>query len=79
MSVQAKEGIVATKLMTHKPDVDRKNTAQLQSLSGEAAVFTAKDVSMTGKPQHLALLKANCRARDKLELKGESHTCALLS
>ncbi|PRW58054.1 ATP-dependent DNA helicase PIF1 [Chlorella sorokiniana] len=57
------DGILPTKLYTHREDVDALNAQQLRALPGEARRFVAQDA---GSPDVLA---AACPARRTLDLK----------
>ncbi|XP_054706635.1 ATP-dependent DNA helicase PIF1-like [Uloborus diversus] len=60
-----KDGILATKLSTHKDDVEIINTSHLAKLPGESQVFYATD----NTPSLIEFMNNHCPVSDKLELK----------
>eukprot|EP00899_Mesostigma_viride_P026853 jgi/Mesvir1/7352/Mv25801-RA.1 len=66
------DGILPTKLHTHKLDVDGMNKRMIDELDGETKTYTAEDDYAAGAaPTHPqgSILEACCPARAKLELK----------
>lgn len=64
-------GIVATKLHTHRADVDKENSDELSKLAGECRTYKATD-SAVGGPRadsNQALLETSCPAPRELQLK----------
>ena len=59
-------GVVATKILTHKADVDRCNDAELSHLAGEAHEYVASD---SGEQKHAKFLDDYCPAKKSLKLK----------
>ncbi|KAL1528927.1 hypothetical protein AB1Y20_010249 [Prymnesium parvum] len=61
------DGIVATRLFTHKDDCDTMNKKKLKELDGPQITFTARDTSQTDGA--LATLRSGCTAPVELTLK----------
>lgn len=61
------DGIVATRLFTHKADCQKLNEEQLKSLGGQQCTFSARDTSRDDAA--LALLRQSCPAQPELTLK----------
>lgn len=59
-------GILPTRLYTHRADVDTENNKRLEQLDGRELVFLAKD---TGKGAPLETLQKNCMAPATLKLR----------
>jgi len=59
-------GVVATKILTHKSDVDRCNDLELSHLAGEAHEYVASD---SGEQKHAKFLDDYCPAKKVLKLK----------
>mmetsp|Transcript_13205 Transcript_13205/g.43297 ORF Transcript_13205/g.43297 Transcript_13205/m.43297 type:complete len:247 (+) Transcript_13205:284-1024(+) len=64
------DGIVATRLHTHKADCASVNKAQLAKLPGEESSYTARDAA--DSDECLRLLRASCVAPDRLVLKDKA-------
>ncbi|XP_072918483.1 ATP-dependent DNA helicase PIF1 [Hemitrygon akajei] len=60
-----RDGILATRLCTHKDDVEFTNEKRLQQLPGEMLTFEAVD----SDPMLVEMLNAQCPAGQKLQLK----------
>lgn len=63
---QGTDGIIPTRLFSHKKNVQEENDAQLAALPGEEVVIHAID---TGKPNYRKTLDKDCRALSHLTLK----------
>ena len=61
------DGIVATRLYTHKADCQKVNDDELRKLPGSQATFSARDTSRDDAA--LALLRSSCPALADLTLK----------
>lgn len=61
------DGILPSKIFTHKKDVDNTNQRELSALSGECYAFTAKDTP--NSEMFVKLLNSNCPAKERLQLK----------
>lgn len=57
------DGILPTKLFTHRADVDAMNARQVAALQGSTIVFTARDSG------NISLLQSNCPAPSAISLK----------
>ena len=64
--LQCKDGILPTRIFTHRKEVEEVNQRELIGLPGEAREFTAVD---SGEPAGLFMLQSNCTAKTKLRLK----------
>lgn len=62
----AGNGVVATKLYTHRDNVERENVARLQSLSGPSRIYMAKD---SGEEAAKSALDKGCLAPRELQLR----------
>lgn len=60
------DGILPTRIFTHRKDVDDLNTKELAALPGESMNFKSTD---TGEPQFLRMLQSHCPAKPVLTLK----------
>ena len=61
------DGIVATRLFTHKADCERINREQLSALKGQQVTIAARDSG--DDPEAIALLKTGCSAPESITLK----------
>ena len=66
-TLPSSDGIVATRLFTHKAECAKLNDTQLRALPGEQFTFTARDTSRDESA--LATLRAACPAPDALTLR----------
>jgi ATP-dependent DNA helicase PIF1 len=64
--LSTENGVLPTRLYTHRDSVERENEVQLNALTGRAFVFVAKD---TGDDYTKEMLAKNCMAPATLKLK----------
>jgi ATP-dependent DNA helicase PIF1 len=65
-SLDCSDGILPTKIFTHRKDVDELNKTELDHLSGQTMNFEAID---SGEASYLAVLQSHCPAKKTLCLK----------
>jgi ATP-dependent DNA helicase PIF1 len=64
--LDSSDGILPTRIFTHRKDVDTLNAKELQQLRGDSVEYKAVD---SGEPQYLRSLQMNCPAKQILKLK----------
>jgi hypothetical protein len=60
------DGILPTRIYTHRRDVDMLNSSELAKLPGEEYSFQAVD---TGESSFINLIKSHCPAKEIITLK----------
>lgn len=65
-SLDSSDGILPTKIFTHRKDVDELNKTELDRLPGQTVNFEAID---SGEASYLAVLQSHCPAKKVLGLK----------
>ena len=67
------DGILATRLCTHKENVEQINKVQLQSLAGKSMLFQAID----SDKNYTKTLDSSCPVKASLELKVGAQVCSI--